>query len=632
MSDGAGERAGDEGGGLASGADPQPDFSDFDQLVASLDRWCGSLRDWGPAAAIHAEWSRVGPRLDRARRELARVLVVGVIGGTGTGKSTLVNALAGADVSEAGDVARPTTTAPVVVAGPDVDVSWLPLDALRARVVRSDAPAVANIVLVDCPDPDTQPREERPSTGAPERPVEERSRPSADNRNRDLLEQVLPACDVLLVVATAQKYKSWIVAREVAAFAPGRPLFFVQTQASRDADIRADWRRELESQGFRVPRIFRLDGVEAGRRAAAGLAPEPGFAELVTAIDEELAGRAARRVRRTGAIDLAAWFVRESRDRLTPLGEPVHEFVEGITTQRTRLEGLLAAAVGGKLRSQRHGWQRLVASEVVERWQGGPFATFVHAVDAVSSLWGRSRLGGGLVGRLLAGGRADAKPDGSPGWLAVEEIGLSESEVEQSRSILAGLAARARIGDPLVGRARLDDSQVQSLAVTLLDRAGRWLGTGVERMVDDRRGRLGSAAVHWTFEVLFAALLVAVLARAGWGFFYGHLWLGRPAEGAGFLQQAFVWLLLWGLALRWAVFRLVRLGLERDIAGLVRGVPAARLVDPLLADYSEAGRRVTDYLAEGRRLDHMTTRLAERLDEPTAALGRLRPPTSGTAP
>jgi hypothetical protein len=151
-------------------------------------------------------------------------------------------------------------------------------------------------------------------------------------------------------------------------------------------------------------------------------------------------------------------------------------------------------------------------------------------------------------------------------------------------------------------------------------------------MVDDRRGRLGGAAVHWTFEVLFASLLVAVLARAGWGFFYGHLWLGRPAEGAGFLQQAFVWLLLWGLALRWAVFRLVRLGLERDIAGLVGGVPAARLVDPLLADYSEAGRRVTDYLAEGRRLDQTTTRLAERLDEPTAALGRLRPPTSGAAP
>ncbi|NBU41933.1 MAG: hypothetical protein EBS51_14275, partial [Planctomycetia bacterium] len=305
MSAGAGERARDGGGGLA--ADTQPDFSDFDDLVAALDRWSGSLRGWGPAAAIHAEWARVGPRLDRARRELARVLVVGVIGGTGTGKSTLVNALAGADVSDAGDVARPTTTAPVVVAGPDVDVSWLPLDALRARVVRSDAPAVANVVLVDCPDPDTQPREDRPSTGAPERAGGERPRPSADNRNRDLLEQVLPACDVLLVVATAQKYKSWIVAREVAAFAPGRPLFFVQTQASRDADIRADWRRELESQGFRVPRIFRLDGVEAGRRAAAGLAPEPGFAELVTAIDEELAGRAARRVRRTGAIDLAAW-------------------------------------------------------------------------------------------------------------------------------------------------------------------------------------------------------------------------------------------------------------------------------------------------------------------------------------
>ncbi|MFM8435316.1 MAG: hypothetical protein ACKOBP_08260, partial [Planctomycetia bacterium] len=79
--------------------------------------------------------------------------------------------------------------------------------------------------------------------------------------------KILPACDVLLLVATVQKYRSWIVARELAAFAPGRPLLFVQTHASRDPDIRADWRRELERQGFVVPRIFRVDGVEALARA-----------------------------------------------------------------------------------------------------------------------------------------------------------------------------------------------------------------------------------------------------------------------------------------------------------------------------------------------------------------------------
>lgn len=609
----------------APAAATEPGFADFDELVVSLDRWAGSLRAWPPAAAVHGEWERVGPRLDRARRELSRVLVVGVVGGTGTGKSTLVNALAGADVSEAGDVARPTTTTPVVVAAPDVDLSWFPLEAVGARVVRSDAPAVAHIVLVDCPDPDTQSARARPAvTGAAAGAL-----PSDGNRNRDLLEQVLPACDVLLLVTTAQKYKSWIVAREVAAFAPGRPLFFVQTQASRDPDIRADWQQELESQGFSVPRIFRVDGLEAGRRVVAGLTPEAGFAELVAAIDEELVGRAARRVRRTGALDLAAWFTRDCSARLAPLEPSTAALVAGVAAQRERLEGILTAAVGERLRDQRHAWQRLVAAEIVDRWQGGPFVAFVHALDAIGSLWRRTRLGGGFVGRLLGGGPADAGGGGTPGWRTVEDVGLSEAEVEQSRSILAGLASRARAGDALVGRARLDDARVQTLAATLLDRAGHWLRAGVERVVADRRGRLGGPLVHWTFEALFASLLIAVLARAGWGFFYGHLWMGRPAEGAGFLQQAFVWVVIWGLALRWLLFRLVRFGLERDISGLVGGLRAARLVDPFLADYGDAGGRVRSFIEEGQRLSQATEGLVARLDEPATALGRLRRLTPG---
>ena len=382
---------------------PAPGFDDagFDDLVTGLARWSGALPDWPPARRVRAEWEEVAPRLDRARRELSRVLVVGVIGGTGTGKSTLVNALAGRDVSPAGDVARPTTVEPVVVVARDVDCSWLALDEVGARVVTSDAAAVANIVLVDCPDPDTQgPGTPPPAGGA--QPSVGGQRPSALNHNRDLLERILPACDVLLLVATAQKYRSWSVASEVAAFAPGRPLLFVQTHASRDADIRDDWRRELERQGIEAPAIHRVDGLEAARRAAAGLEPEPGFAGLVKAIDEELVGRAARRVRRTGALDLAGWFLSQAHGQLAPLRQPVAELASGVTAQTERLEELMEKAVAGKLRASRPAWQRVMQEELVERWQGGPFAMFLHALAGLGSLWPKVR-GGGLVGRILSG-------------------------------------------------------------------------------------------------------------------------------------------------------------------------------------------------------------------------------------
>ncbi len=595
----------------------EPDFVAFDLLVDALARWSVAGPQWPPARRVRSEWEAVAARLDRARRELSRVLVVGVIGGTGTGKSTLVNALAGGEVTAAGDVARPTTVHPIVVAARDVDVSWLPLDAMQGRLVRSDSPAVANIVLVDCPDPDTQDFDDSPPHGG-------EARPSGGNRNRDLLESVLPACDVLLLVSTAQKYRSWIVAREVAAFAPGRPLLFVQTHATRDPDIRADWRGELESQGFEVPRIFRIDGVEAAARAAAGLEPDAGFRELLDAIDGELAGRAARRVRRTGAVDLAAWLTRQARGELKAFREPALALAHGVVSERKRLEAILSREVGGKLRANRSAWQRLIGDDLVARWHGGPFATFLHLIAALGAVWSRVRPGGGFIGRLLAGQPATAAA-GNGGWQAVEELGLAAGEVEQSRSVLAGLASRAAIGEPLVGRARLDTSRVPAITADVIDRAGHWLGAGIDRLVAERRGRIGRPLLHGVFEGLFVALLATVLVRAGWNFFHGNLWEGRPVSGIGFLQEALVWVVLWGLFLRWLIFALVRLGLDRDIESLVGGLPAARLVDPLLADFADAADATTAWLDEGERLGADADRLAAVCGE-TPGLGRLRRP------
>ena len=598
------------------------DFTSFDELVEMLARWSGSLPEWPPARAGRAEWEQIEPRLDRARRELSRMLVVGVIGGTGTGKSTLVNALAGCDLSPAGDIARPTTINPVVVAPRDVDLSWLPVEAMNARVVRSDAAAVANIVLVDCPDPDTQAEAPRHSGG---QATHSPARPSDSNHNRELLEAVLPACDVLLLVSTAQKYRSWVVAREVAAFAPGRPLLFVQTHASRDPDIRDDWRRELESQGFVVPRIFRLDAVEATTRSAAGLELDVGFRELVEAIDAELVGRAARRVRRTGSLDLAGWFLRQSQESLAPLRGPVAQLAAGVASERTRLEGILARAVGSRLRASRTAWQRILTGEIVERWHGGPFASFLHVVESIIAFWPRMRAaGGGLITRLLAGQPADMIPAGQGGWQAVEELGLSAAEVEQSRSVLCGLSARARLAEPLVGRARLDESRVAATVGTLLERTAAWLSSGIDRLVADRRGRIDGPVFRWVCEALFSGLLVAVLVRAGWNFFVGHLWQGRVVDGGGFLQEALVWVILWGFFLRWIAFARVRVGLNSDIQSLVSRLPQAHLTDPLLADFAAAADATALFIDHGDRLSRDHEGLVARLTEPGGDLGHLR--------
>jgi hypothetical protein len=589
------------------------EFGQFDELVAAIDRWSRGLADWPVARMLGQEWEEVAGRIRRMREELTRVLVVGVVGGTGTGKSTLVNALAGREVTEAGDIARPTTVQPVVVAAADTDTSWLPLASWQARLVRSDSPAITNIVLIDCPDPDTQATH-----------TEHPGQAGAADHNRDRLEAVLPLCDVLLLVSTAQKYRSWIVVREVAAFAPGRPLLFVQTHASRDPDIRADWRRELESQGFEVPRIFRLDAVNALRRRVDGLAAEDGFHDLLATIDTELVGRAARRVRRTGGFDLVNWFMQRAMQSLASARRPVADLVVGVETQTRRLEAILARGLEQELRAGRGVWQRVLGDEMIDRWHAGPFGMFLQGAAAIASFWTRMRPRQGVVGRLLLGPTDPGGQLPATVWQSVEQLGLPEAEVEQSRSILVGLASRAGLGPPLVGRARLDDESIESRVVPLLGRAGNWLTDGLRGLVAERQRKVAGPLVRGLFELLFSSVILAVLARAGVFFFYGRLWQGRPADGAGFLQEAVVWVLLWGLLLRWLLLRIVRAGFDRDIAGLTAQLPQARLIAPLLEDYAVAARESTTYLEESVRLAERSATLASQGDADASDLGRLR--------
>ncbi|MEO5878161.1 MAG: ABC transporter, partial [Streptosporangiaceae bacterium] len=123
--------------------------------------------------------------------------LLAVVGGsTGAGKSTLVNSLTGADVTEAG-VLRPTTLSPTLVTNP-ADAGWfvaarvlpgLPRstgagrgEAGSLKVVVTDA-VPAGLALLDAPDID-----------------------SVVSANRELATQLLAAADLWLFVTTAARY------------------------------------------------------------------------------------------------------------------------------------------------------------------------------------------------------------------------------------------------------------------------------------------------------------------------------------------------------------------------------------------------------------------------------------------
>ena len=219
----------------------------FDRLHARLLDWARTAPTWPPFAQAETLINRLEPALRVPEIDLDRALVIGFLGGSGTGKSTLFNALLGRRISRAGKEYRPMTRRAVVACHPDVDPSFLGLDHDAIEVHRLKMPLLQQVILIDCPDPDTQ----EPDDGA------------GGQLHLDILRTVLPHCDVMVHTVTSQKYKSHVVGQELLKNAPGRQILFVQTHAAVDPDNRADLKKYLDNLGLFVPEIFRFDATEA---------------------------------------------------------------------------------------------------------------------------------------------------------------------------------------------------------------------------------------------------------------------------------------------------------------------------------------------------------------------------------
>ena len=128
----------------------------FDRLHDRLTAWAQDAPAWPPFDEAKGLVGRLDARLRVPEIDLDRALVVGFMGGSGTGKSTLFNALLGRRVSRAGKEFRPMTRRAVVACHPDVDPSFLGLGEDAIEIHRLNVPLLEQMILIDCPDPDTQ--------------------------------------------------------------------------------------------------------------------------------------------------------------------------------------------------------------------------------------------------------------------------------------------------------------------------------------------------------------------------------------------------------------------------------------------------------------------------------------------
>lgn len=598
-------------------------LAEVDALGAELRAWVDAAPAWPAAKAATALVDRLLRRSESLRIRLEAPLVVATLGGTGTGKSTLVNALTGEEVTSAGKE-RPTTRMPTLVCRPGLSPELLGIPASAVHVVHSDSETLRDLVLLDCPDPDTS---EDADGGA---------------TNLDRLRSLLPFCDVLLVTGTQQKYRSARVNQELARAARGARLVFVQTHADSDADIRDDWREHLADE-YAVGEMFYVDSRQALADARAGLAPRGEFARLTDFLRRELSRATANRIRRANFLELVQETLTVCGSKLEQ-GQPALKSLEAaLAENRGRLSARLVTQLREELLASRQHWESRLLGEVTSRFGFSPFALVLRVYQGFGGLLASAALtrvrspgqlalwGAWQAGRKLRSGRKERAAAE-----ALEETvawSWDDAELRTAAIIVAGHAHEAGLSAAGLRVEKFQESASEA-GSSFVKRASSQLQDVVKRLA----GRHSGWWPRVIYELLLLAMVGLLIFRMGKNFFY-DTWFrpmfdsnapAVPIEGLPFFLMGAFWLLIWCTLLVWSFLGRLRRGLKSEINALA---DRWRTEAPATGLFSGLENRLAEITLWSGRLDRMRSDvddLLARITTPSTGLTRRRDESSST--
>lgn len=515
----------------------------MDPCLARLERAIAAARALEiPTADAEAVRSDAGARLGFP----SDACVVALVGGTGVGKSSLLNALAGTDISRA-SARRPTTARPV---------AWLPrasvgelaelLDWLGVApedVHATGQAPLSSVAILDLPDID-----------------------STDAEHRARVEAILPRVDAVVWVTDPEKYhdavlhdemlKRWLprLARQLVVVNKSDRL----TQDEAES-VRNDLARDLARLDIAAGGVNRVSPTAAIVASATGDVPGAGTEELRAWLAEQAETKAVIRGRlvasiRASILDLARAGGLEPGESFVPLlgAESRRRALDDASAALLRivdlptLERQAVAATRARARARGAGPLGGITSRLY-RWSGRQS----RVADPIAFLarW-RDRGGLAVAVEPLRAAYAEALRAAPSGTRQLLARGVAADRVERELGSAVDQAV-ARRGDevpssrvwPVVGLAQTITTM--ALVVTAI-----WVALWavikfpVDPVVLPVVGQVPTSFVVLVMVLALGYLFARVLGfHAGW---VGRRWAGRLAQD-------------------------VRVGVERGVAAIAFG-------------------------------------------------------------
>ena len=534
---------------------------EFAEIQVAVREWfdVGHESGWiNPATRARFAAIEQATSDDLFQEQEARPLVVALFGGTGVGKSSLLNRLAGRPIARVG-VERPTSTEVTVYLHEAVKLADLPETLPLDRVVlqRHGDQTLRDLLWIDAPDID-----------------------STVPTNREAALAWLPHIDLLIYVVSPERYRDDVGWRVLLERGHRHGWMFAMNRWDEGDPLqRDDFLRQVRAAGFDVPLLFTTSCVEK-------VAPDEGVAELRRALDEVVRAHGVRELTRLG-----------HRARLNEMRTVVQQAVEELgstrawdaiaedvpahwdVTQRTLTEGL--------------GWpMRSLAARLTAREQG----ILGEVKEAVG------------LGKRPAG--EEAQPDPSE-FLHLAENVWDEWAAEKLALRLDAVELRTRTSKLAVThlRKRLDGIAEDARGILLgalqeeLRRAFAWTGAAWQKWL---RRVTGFLMVFLPFVAV--NLVLVVLAQR---FFTATVEGGAGYPGIDFAVASGLLVLL-GWAVPYSADRLLKPSIGRAVRrALARGVE--RGLDAI-------GDRVEQAVADARQDALMQREVGEGLLKQLAAL------------